>query len=642
MIGDWLAQAAPFALTAALFFGPGALIGSGLGLRGLRLWSSAPGISVGLLAVLAVVYSWLGVAWRLPAVAIGVLVIAAAVWIGSLALHRGRRRPQAEEDHGRRGRALLLAGLAVGFVLNAARLMTYVGLPTAISQTNDAVFHLNALRWIAETGSASSFTLNGLVGATGFYPAGWHAVASLVGTDAAGAPIAANMVALVIAALVWPLGIAAATRAFGIADRSAAAFAAALSGGLLVFPQLMFEWGVLYPYALSVALVPSAVALTIDGIRRIPVSVEQSVALLVGASGIVVGIALAQPSSVLVWGLFVWIWGLFGLSGVVGRRAHLVATGGLLLGGSALAATWTYFAWSLGPVLWRSYRSVPGAALDVLANSQSGVPGALAMSVLMLLGLVDAARRRRSRWLVALWGILALLYVLAVATDLPVVKRILTGPWYGDSFRIAALAPLVVVPLAAIGLAAGIRAVAGRLPVRRGALLPGAALAAAAVLGAAVVVAVPVVQLRIGADVDLQSRYAMNARSYLSTDEDRLLKRLPDLVPADALLIGNPSTGTGFAYLISTRDIVVRTWSPPQTEAWQTLAKGLRDAAEDPKVCAALHAYGDPGYVLDFGPGSTGPGQYVMPGMTDFAGRDGFERVAHEGDASLWRITACR
>ncbi len=260
----------------------------------------------------------------------------------------------------------------------------------------------------------------------------------------------------------------------------------------------------------------------------------------------------------------------------------------------------------------------------------------------MLLGLVIAVCRRRSRWLVATWGILSVLYVVAVATDVPVVKRVLTGPWYGDSFRIAALAPLVVVPLAAIGLAIAVRAVAGRLPLRRGALLPGAAVALAGVLGAAVVIAVPVVQLRIAADVDPQSRYAMNARSYLSTDEDRLLRRLPELVPADALLIGNPSTGTGFAYLLSSRDIVIRTWSPPQTEAWQTLATGLRDAATDPRVCAALRAYGDPGYVLDFGAGSTGPGQYVMPGMTGFAGREGFEKVAEEGAASLWRITACR
>lgn len=641
MILDWLTQAGPFVLTVALFFVPGALIGAGLRFRGLRLWSSAPGISVAVFAVLAILYARFGIRWSLGAVATGVIVLAAVAWIGSTALRRGRGAPAAHPAHGR-GRALLLAGLMIGFVLNAARVMTYVGVPTAISQSNDAVFHLNALRFIAETGSASSFTLNGLVGASGFYPAAWHAIASLVGTDAVGAPIAANMVAIVIAALVWPLGIAAATRTLGIADRSAAAFAAALSGGLLVFPQLMFEWGVLYPYALSVALVPSAVALTVEGIRRLPGSPASAPAMLASAVIVVVGIAFAQPSAVLVWGLFVWVWGLFGVFGLARGHARVAAIVGLGVGGAALAAVWLFFAWSLGPVLWRSYRSPLGAVIDVLENSQSGVPAALALSVLLLLGLVVAARRRRTRWLVAVWVLLSLLYVIAVATDLPIVKRTLTGPWYGDSFRIAALAPLVVIPLAAMGLAAGVRAIAGRLPESRGAHVPGIAIGVSALLGAAVIALVPVVQLRVAADVDPQSRYAMNSRSYLSTDEDRLLRRIPGILPADALLVGNPSTGTGFAYLLASRDIVVRTWSPPQTEAWRILARGLRDAASDPHVCQALHAYGDPDYVLDFGPGSTGPGQYVMPGMTHFAGQEGFEKVAQEGRASLWRITACR
>lgn len=109
----------------------------------------------------------------------------------------------------------------------------------------------------------------------------------------------------------------------------------------------------------------------------------------------------------------------------------------------------------------------------------------------------------------------------------------------------------------------------------------------------------------------------------------------------DSLIIANPSTGAGFAYVLGERDIVPRTWAPPQSAAWDVIAAHLRDAAEDPAVCEALAAYGDPEYVLDFGIGGTGPGEYLMPGMTDFEDRPGFEEVASEGDASLWRITAC-
>ena len=45
--------------------------------------------------------------------------------------------------------------------------------------------------------------------------------------------------------------------------------------------------------------------------------------------------------------------------------------------------------------------------------------------------------------------------------------------------------------------------------------------------------------------------------------------------------------------------------------------------------------------MLDFGPGEKTAGRFVLRGMTDFAAAKGFELVAAEGDAELWRITAC-
>jgi hypothetical protein len=297
-------------------------------------------------------------------------------------------------------------------------------------------------------------------------------------------------------------------------------------------------------------------------------------------------------------------------------------------------------------VLWRAYRSPVGALLDVVLNSHSLLPASIGMSILMLFGIVQTVRQRELGWLLVAWAGVSLLYIVSVSTDLPIIKRLLTGPWYGDSFRLAAIVPVVVVPLAAVGLAAAINWVT-KMSAARGWRAPsqmtlvGIAVAGIAVVGIVRVSVTPVVQLRVAAETDEQSRYALNERSYLSTDEYALLTELPDLVPDDALLIANPSTGAAFAYLLGERDIVPRTWSPPQSTAWDTIAADLRDAGENPAVCDALAAYGQPGYVLDFGPGGTGPGEYIMPGMTDFDGQPGFEFVAGHGDATLWRITAC-
>ncbi|MDR6866302.1 hypothetical protein J2Y69_000894 [Microbacterium resistens] len=655
MIGEWVAQAGPIGLAVLVVFVPGLLIGSGLGLRGLRLWSAAPGVSVALLSVLAILLPVAGIRWGLLPVGIATAVVAGLVWLVAALVRRGGRAaaptapspspsPSPSLPSSRRGTLLLVCGLAIGAVLNAARLMTYVGRPEAISQTNDAVFHLNALRWIAESGSASSFDLTGFLGGSGFYPGAWHAVASLAEMDPSAAPVAANAVALVIAALIWPLGIAALVRSvLGGSGSRAAAFAAALSGGLLVFPQLMFEWGVLYPYALSLSLVPAAIALTIDALNGWSRSWRSAIGPGLAALSGVAAIGIAQPSSVLLWGIFVLVWATVSLasSPAIRRKAWRWAL--LVAGWAVLAVLWAIFTWLTGPVTWRSYRSPLGAGADVLLNAHSQVPMALGMSVLMLIGIVVALRAPQWRWLVLMWALLSIAYVVAVATDLPFVKRALTGPWYGDSFRLAAVVPLAVVPLAALGLAW----VVGRAEriltspaVRRA--IPAVALVGIAAVGAVWIAAMPVVQLRIAAETDPQSRYAINDRSYLSSDEYALIRRLPETTPADAVILGNPSTGSSFAYLLADRNMVVRTWSPPMTEAWEVIASRLRDAGTDPAVCAALAAYGSPGYVLDFGPGKEGPGLYVMKGMTDFEDRPGFEQVDHEGDASLWRITACR
>jgi len=650
VILDWAAQSGLFALAAVVVFVPGLLIGAGLRLRGMTLWATAPAISVGVLAGLALLFPFASVRWGLLSAGGGVLVVAAVAWLVTRTL-----RPNSPATPRRdlsRGSVLLLAsGLVVGGGLNAARLMTYVGRPDAISQTNDAVFHLNALRWIGETGSASSLDVSGLIGADSFYPAAWHAVTSLVAVDVDVIPTAANMVALVFAALVWPVGVAFLARVAVRGGVRIAALAAALSAGLMAFPQLMFEWGVLYPYAVSLAVLPATVACTILIFRiwgRPPRgdSARSSVALMLASGAGVVAIALSQPSSILIWALLVMLWATGTVLVPVHPREHrrawvLIA---LIGGWLVLAIAWLALAYLAGPVLWKPYRSVAGAAADVVLNSHSQLPAAPVVSALLIIGLIVAVRDRRLLWLAAAWAAISVLYVVSVGTDLPIVKRALTGPWYGDSFRLAAVVPLIVVPLAALGLHGVIRWVADRpwrVTAGRTLELALAAIAAVAVAGSVAVAVAPVVLLRVAAETDEQSRYTLNDRSYLSEDEYELLRRIPDLVPDNALIIANPSTGAAFAYVLGEREIIPRTWSPPQSTAWDVIALHLRSADDDPAVCDALVAYGSPSYVLDFGIGGTGPGEYLMPGMTDFDGQDGFEEIAREGEASLWRIDAC-
>ncbi|WP_137844331.1 DUF6541 family protein [Microbacterium sp. 2FI] len=651
MIGAW-AGALPALLVAfAVVFLPGLVMGAGLRLRALALWAIAPVLGVAAFAGLALVYGVVGIPWSAWSILVGVAVLGGLAWLAGWWL--GPRRPAARSSaHGLR---LLAAGLAIGILLTTARFVIYVHDPAAISMTNDAVFHLNAVRHILETGSASSLQVSSVVGSRGFYPAAWHALASAVVLFAGvEIPVAANLVSLVIAAGVWTLGVTwFAQRMTGIPP-IAVAMTAALSASLAVFPMLMFQWGVLYSFALSLALVPAVAGLAVGSAQWMqsdsPVAGRLRSAVLLGTLLVagVGAIALSQPASLLTLSIiavswFTW-WAIAAAVPATGRKRAL------LIG--AIAGVWVAFVllWialtrSTSGSHWPPFRTKLEAIADVLLNGPVLLPVLTGVSILMIAGVIVAITRPQLRWLATAWLVLGGLYAVAASVGNPILRRVLLGAWYADPYRIAAACAVVIVPLAAIGLAWIATWAARSLSRRHGAEAAafGAAwgLAGVAALGIASLIAAPMIQMRAVTQgtVDAESRYI--TEDYLSPDERVLLERLDEFVDEDDRVIGNPSTGMGFGYMLSGRDVFPRTWAHPRTDPWKLIQTDLRDVGTNAAVCDALEVYGSPSFVLDFGLGEETPGRYELEGMTDFAGQPGFELVDREGEASLWRITAC-
>ncbi|MCK8477074.1 DUF6541 family protein [Microbacterium aurugineum] len=650
----WIAQLPAILAAIALLMGLGALLVLPFRVGRLALVALAPVAGVAVIAVLAIVYGWIGVPWSLPWILAGSVAFVAIMWAVSLVLGRAERGERAQVPVA----WILLAGLAVGVILGALRIGFYIGDADAVSQTNDAVFHLNALRYAQETGDVSSFGLSAVIGSTAFYPAAWHAVvlavAELSGADL---PAAINAVSLVISTAIWVPGIAWLTREAmqrARPERSivAAGFAGALAPALLAFPLLMLQWGVLYPNALSVALIPAAATLVLvmpewsrgDGmaLRR-----ARPVVVIVMLSAAAVAIGLAQPAGLLAWLLLavsILTWNVLNRATADDHPSRLSTV-------LQLAAVWgvgglIWFAVArTGPGShWGTFETEWGALLDLLTNGLVDLPMQIVMSVLMVVGLIFAVRVEGLRWLATGWLGLGLLYFVAAAIDRAGVRDYLIGPWYADPYRLAALLPLVVVPLAAVGLTWIVFAIVDRfLRTERRAWAPWGALVSIAAVGGVLLVTVPVTQLPLITEgiTEEQSRYAIDDKTYLSTDERELLERLPEILPPGSRVIGNPSTGMGFAFALSGVDAIPRTWSPPSGDDWTTLAEGLRDVGENPEVCDALAAFDNPEFVIDFGPGETTAGRFKMPGFTGFAGQPGFELVDSVGDASVWRITAC-
>lgn len=640
MILAWAAQAPVVLVVALVVFVPGVVALATVGLRGLALLAAAPLFSVAATSIVALVYGAVGIPWSVSGWVWGMLVLVIAAGAVGWVLRGKYREPRSGPSWA------VPTALMTGVVIGIWRLVDYIADPDAISQTNDAVFHMNAVRFILENTDASSLHVSGMIGGSGFYPAAWHAIVSLIvlltGTSI---PVAANALTIVIGTMVWSIGIAWLTRVLTSSD-VVAGVAAILSGALQTFPLLMFQWGVLFPNALSIAILPAAVALVISlrpwedlALRWRPI-VRSVVFLFVALAALV----FSQPAALLPWAAILALW----------ATAQLMTTSGVsrYLRGALIAAMWAGLAvlWltlsrQTSGSHWPPFRGKLEALLDVILNGQLRIPFAIGVSMFMVVGLVVAWRAVRMRWFVFAWLLVSGLYLLVAAVGAPLIRVNVLGAWYADPYRIAALAPLVVIPLAALGLHTLVGLVV-RLARRRegGSERP----EAIATLLSAVVFMVVLVLVRpvampsfIEATFDEESRYAADADSFLSPDERVLLESLDEYVEPGARVLSNPSTGAGFGYLFSGVDVFPRTWSTPRSEAWAVLAASLRDASTDPAVCEALAAYSDPEYVLDFGIGDVTPGRYESEGMTDFAGRPGFEKVAEVGDASLWRITAC-
>lgn len=481
---------APAAVAAAVLLVPGLLVGRAAGLKGLLWTAAAPALSVGVVALSAVAAAAAGQRWGLLPVAVGTavaVVVALPVGVLSGSLAGARRRAERRRAHragrsqpgplgllgiGQRDLAVGLAaagGLVAGGVLAGRRLLSALWAPTAVSQSFDAVFHLNAVRWVLDTGDGSSLHLGRLTSpgaSTAFYPAGWHDVVSLAaGATGAGVDVASNATAVVVALVVWPLAVVGLVRVVVGRRPLAVAAAGASTAAFTSMPVSPLEWGVLYPTLLTTSLLPGSLALLVVAADRVrPVRLRTGAVLV--AAGTMPGLALAQPS------------GGFALAALalpLGVSLLLATTRGWWRAGARLPAVALPVAAAvLGYAVWRTVTTMswvvsaavtpwkpevgPWAAVkqavlfEQLSRTELVRPALWVAAALVLAGLLVVAGRRRLRWAAGSHLLVSALFVLAWGVGAP-WTRVYTGFWFNDAYRISPLAVVSGVVLASAAVA---------------------------------------------------------------------------------------------------------------------------------------------------------------------------------------------
>ncbi|HWC81983.1 MAG TPA: DUF6541 family protein [Pseudonocardiaceae bacterium] len=647
---SWIEAAPVAAVAVAWLLLPGLLVGYGAGFRGLVAWAVAPVCTIAILAATAVLAGKFGVPWSVP-LAIGVSVVAAILACGLGWWVRRRRGAPRRESRS----ALLAAGLGLlpAFVLGGVTVVHALGRPDALSQTYDAVFHYNALAQILDSHNASSLTLAGLGNPDlpgTFYPAAWHDLTSLVAmTTGASIPAAANLVSAVIAVIGWPLSCLLLVRQIAGPSRLALAVTGLLSVGFTAFPWGLLSFGVLWPNLLGMSLAPAcfAVLLSVCGLaNEDAIGRGRAWVLLVIA---VPALALAHPN--VLFGLVALAVFPVGVA-LVRRAARLRAAGRPVRGpveiliavlvfalGWFWAATTPFFA-GVRSMYWAPFERPAQAAGEVLVNATNAGRALWILSAIVVVGLVLCARRPGWRWLVGGYLVTAALYVLTAAINRPDTEWI-TGYWYNDSHRLAAMLPITTVPLAALALAHLARATRERFgPTSR------PKFAALAGVGAIVLLVATKGMYLATNTANLATHYttqlAQPGLSLVDDSERDFFARIRPELAAGSVVAGNPWDGSVLVWALDDRRALIPHLGIALSPQQLYLTNHLDEVATDPQACrlaGQLHVR----YLLigasRFWMSNGAAGGY--PGFADPGNRPGFRLVDSDGTHKLYALTGC-
>ena len=656
----WL-PAVPGLLGAVLLvLGPGLVVGYALGVRGISAWGLAPPLSLSVLTTAAALAPVMHVSWTpwlylAATVTAGLLAYGLALLIRHLSRDRPDRSERAREPA--HTSAFAAAGVLLGAVLVLAAVLPGIGSPDELVDSTDVAAHLNRIRRFLETGNFSFLAPDGRPP----YPRGFHDLAGTLAqgvaglTDGRGLVTAANLTAVVISAVVWPIGFVALSRLCLGRQGVVLVAAGVLAAAFTTFPYVLLGWGVLWPNLLGTALLPGVLGPALVAVRCVAPVPGLPSRLAVGSTlAALPGLTFAHPNALvsLVFFILAAVGTRLGLrcrygSRVDARRAG-VGLAVLLLGtvvglmaiprlSQQVADTASYD--------WKAHGSLVSSLRDVaLLGLQVGrLPWGLL--VVMVIGAVFCAQRARLWWVLVAWAGCVLLFVFS-ATGQPGWGPLLTGYWYNDKVRLAALTTIPAGLLAVAGTVVAAHALWRLLgplshgrwtaPVRRLALATSAAAAVALV-----------VTLTGGVNHDetrsLVDRYYHPGEVYqvlLLPEEEAALQRLAGLIPDGVMTADVPSNGSVFLYALDYRRVLFDSLLLDSNPDHALIGLHLKDAATRTDVCDALRR-SNVQYAV------TGPVRYWLSfpdrtsGMEALAGTPGFVEEGAAGPYRLYRIQAC-
>ncbi|RLP08554.1 hypothetical protein D9T14_08735 [Propionibacterium australiense] len=483
----------------------------------------------------------------------------------------------------------------------------------------------------------------------------WHDTISLglLTLRSSDAAAGTNAAILSVGAVVWILGCLCLANAALHCSSPGVVAVGFISAGFPSFPFDPIKFGVLYPNFLGIALLPGTIAITIQtlglGTRKIPAG--RGLVLCTLAVG---GVSLAHPNSFLSYCLvllpIMLIWALK----LVKQGWHeksMPATWGppalLLITTVAVVRLWSLLQPAFDRDAWPPTQSTAQAIGEVLLAAPLEAAPAWIIGAAALIGTIRVITTRQHTWMLASHLVMTFFWVVISAWELGPLRTALVGGFYSDPHRIADTLPVTILPLAALGASwfgSMLSYRAKRVWFSRE--HRGTAWVDPLLIAVEVVALLYFTQysgtVRQAVGKGIVTYQVTEGANLVDTEELALIERIPDMVPSGSVIATTPYNGASMVYALkgtaTTTTHIHYTWTRDVT----IINEHLDEAATDPEVCPALERL-NVDYALDFGTDEVNSGARSSdyPGFDSLATSPGFEVVASEGHAVLYRITAC-
>jgi hypothetical protein len=322
-------------------------------------------------------------------------------------------------------------------------------------------------------------------------------------------------------------------------------------------------------------------------------------------------------------------------------------------------------AWGLAVLLWFQMDRIPAlrnvrsfnwpeamsssqALGDGLTLSTNITPPHWFFGACAIWGGIRLVRVPRLRWLPLSFVFLVWLWILDVSSASRLARE-LTGFWYNDPQRVAALLPVAAVPLVAVGITSALDwlgTVIGRLAkdLRGRDVSPRMALGAAFALFAVGAVGLHHNQgIGAGAAV-LLDRYTNNQgdQKLVSSTKQQLFEEMPKLLPPGGKVLGSPFMGVQFSRIYSGHDVVFPHLNNQDKPDAELLGRDFKNFMNDKAVCAAVKRENVVAVVEDYERyWANDYRQERFSGLEDLWGTPGLKFKAASGTTLLYTLADC-